>query len=76
MQTAFISGVVLVAGLRSCQRRASTPESGTWHPGVSKSEVQSGAGAQEPDAQIEAAGKGEKVTSETITGDRRQDRDR
>ena len=70
--TAFISGVVLVAGLSSLSAQGVDPRVGSWHLSVSKSKFSPGPAPKSQTLKIEAAGKGEKVTSETIsaTGDK------
>ncbi len=71
-KTAFISGVVLVAGLSILSAQGVDPRVGTWHLSVSKSKFSPGPAPKSQTLKIEAAGKGEKVTSETIsaTGDK------
>ncbi len=71
-KTAFISGVVLVAGLSILSAQGADPRVGSWHLNVAKSKYSPGPAPKSQMLKIEAAGKGEKVTSETIsaTGDK------
>ena len=71
-KTAFISGVVLVAGLSILSAQGADPRVGSWHLNVAKSKFSPGPAPKSQTLKIEAAGKGEKVTSETVsaTGDK------
>ena len=71
-KTAFISGVVLVAGLSILSAQGADPRVGSWHLNVAKSKFSPGPAPKSQTLKIEAVGKGEKVTSETVsaTGDK------
>jgi hypothetical protein len=71
-KTAFISAVVLVASLSILSAQGADPRVGSWHLNVAKSKYSPGPAPKSQTLKIEAAGKGEKVTSETIsaTGDK------
>jgi hypothetical protein len=62
----FILGVVLVtaAGVLSAQ---SNPRVGTWHNNLAKSKYSPGPAPKSQVLKIEAAGEGEKVTSESVS---------
>ena len=71
-KSALTLGVILVAGLSILSAQGADPRVGTWHLNVAKSKYSPGPAPKSQMLKIEAAGKGEKVTSETVsaTGDK------
>ena len=67
-----VVGVMLVAGLSILSAQGADPRVGSWHLNVAKSKYSPGPAPKSQTLKIEAAGKGEKVTSETVsaTGDK------
>ena len=60
-------GVILVAGLAVLSAQGADPRVGTWQLNVAKSKYTPGPAPKSQTLKIEAAGKGEKVTSEIVT---------
>ena len=71
-KSALMIGVILVAGLALLSAQGADPRVGTWQVNVAKSKYSPGPAPKSQTLKIEAAGKGEKVTSETVsaTGDK------
>jgi hypothetical protein len=65
--SALILGVILVAGISVISAQATDPRVGTWQLNVTKSKYTPGPAPKSQTLKIEASGKGEKVTSETVT---------
>ena len=70
--TVGVIGVILVAGLSILSAQGADPRVGSWQLNVAKSKYAPGPAPKSQTLKIEAAGKGEKVTSETVsaTGDK------
>jgi hypothetical protein len=66
-KAALTVGVVLVAGLSILSAQGADPRVGTWHLNVAKSKFSPGPAPKSQILKIEAAGKGERVTSETVS---------
>src|SRR5712691_4865610 len=70
---AIIVGVVVAGvlgtGILSVSAQASDPRIGTWKLNVAKSKYSPGPAPQSQSLKVEAAGKGEKVTSEAVGAD-------
>jgi hypothetical protein len=62
-------GVALCAGLALLSAQGTNPRIGTWENNIAKSKYDPGPGPKSQTLKIEAAGEGEKVTSETVTAD-------
>jgi hypothetical protein len=62
-------GVALGAGLVLLSAQVTNPRIGTWQNNVAKSKYDPGPGPKSQTLTIEAAGEGEKVTSETVAAD-------
>lgn len=71
-KSAFTLGVILIAGLSVLSAQGADPRVGTWQLNIAKSTFSPGPAPKSQALKIEAAGKGEKVTSETVsaTGDK------
>ena len=71
-RSALTVGVVLAAGLSILSAQGADPRVGSWQLNVAKSKYTPGPAPKSQTLKIEAAGKGEKVTSETVsaTGDK------
>jgi hypothetical protein len=66
-KSALTVGVILVAGLSILSAQGADPRVGSWQLNVAKSKYTGGAAPKSQTLKIEAAGKGEKVTSETVS---------
>jgi hypothetical protein len=66
-KTALTVGIVLVAGLSILSAQGADPRVGTWHLNVAKSKYSPGPAPKSQMLKIEAAGKGETVSSETVS---------
>ena len=66
-KAAFIVAVVLFAGLSALSAQGADPRVGNWHLNVAKSKFSPGPAPKSQTLKIEAAGKGERVTSETVS---------
>ena len=64
--TALTLGVVLVAAVGAVSAQGANPRIGTWHLNVAKSRYSPGPAPKSQVLTIEAAGAGEKVTSESV----------
>ena len=64
-----VLAVVLGAGITDVSAQAKDPRIGTWKLNVTKSKYSPGPAPQSQMLKIEAAGKGEKVTSEVVNAD-------
>jgi histidinol dehydrogenase len=65
--SALILGVIVVAGLSVLSAQGTDPRVGAWQLDVAKSKYSPGPAPKSQTLKIEAAGKGEKVTSETVS---------
>ena len=65
--SALILGVIVVAGLSVLSAQGTDPRVGSWQLNVAKSKYSPGPAPKSQTLTIEAAGKGEKVTSETVS---------
>jgi hypothetical protein len=61
--------LALCAGLVLLSAQATNPRIGSWQNNIAKSKYDPGPGPKSQTLKIEAAGEGEKVTSETVTAD-------
>jgi hypothetical protein len=66
-KSAFTLGVILIAGLSILSAQGADPRVGTWHLNVAKSKYSPGPAPKSQMLKIEAAGKGETVSSETVS---------
>jgi len=66
-RSALTVGVILVAGLSVLSAQGADPRVGSWQLNVAKSKYTPGPAPKSQTLKIEAVGKGEKVTSETVT---------
>jgi hypothetical protein len=66
-KTVLTVGIVLVAGLSILSAQGADPRVGTWHLNVAKSKFSPGPAPKSQMLKIEAAGKGETVSSETVS---------
>ena len=62
-------GVALCAGFVMLSAQATNPRVGSWQNNLAKSKYDPGPAPKAQNLTIEAAGEGEKVTSETVTAD-------
>jgi len=71
-RSALTVGVILVAGLSILSAQGVDPRVGSWQLNVAKSKYSPGPAPKSLTLKVEVAGKGEKVTSETVsaTGDK------
>lgn len=71
-RSALTVGIVLAAGLSILSAQGADPRVGSWQLNVAKSKYTPGPAPKSQTLKIEAAGKAEKVTSETVsaTGDK------
>jgi hypothetical protein len=65
--SAFVLGVVVVAGLSVLSAQTTDARVGSWQLNVAKSTYSPGPAPKSQALRIEAAGKGEKVTSESVS---------
>lgn len=66
--SALTVGVILAAGLSVLSAQGPDPRVGSWQLNVAKSKYTPGPAPKSQTLKIEAAGKGEKVTSESVSG--------
>ncbi len=66
-RSALTVGVILVAGLSILSAQGADPRVGSWQLNVAKSKFSPGPPPKSQTLKIEVAGKGEKVTSETVS---------
>jgi len=64
---AMTLGVILVAAVAVVSAQSTNPRIGTWHLNVAKSKYSPGPAPKSQVLKIEAAGEGEKVTSEVVS---------
>jgi hypothetical protein len=71
-RSALTVGVIVVAGLSILSAQGADPRVGSWQLNVAKSKYTPGPAPRSQTLKIDVAGKGEKVTSESVsaTGDR------
>lgn len=71
-RSALTTGVIFVVGLSILSAQGADPRVGSWQLNVSKSKYTPGPAPRSQTLKVEVAGKGEKVTSESVsaTGDR------
>jgi len=71
-RSALTAGVIFVVGLSILSAQGADPRVGSWQLNVSKSKYTPGPAPRSQTLKVEVAGKGEKVTSESVsaTGDR------
>ena len=65
----LVLGIVLGADIANLSAQASDPRIGTWKLNVAKSKFDPGPAPQSQTLKVDAVGKGEKITSETVTAD-------
>jgi hypothetical protein len=65
--SALTLGVIVLAGISVLSAQGTDPRVGSWHLNVAKSKYTPGPAPKSQTLKIEAAGKGEKVTSETVS---------